>query len=313
MLECLLAAGGRVVSAEELLERVWDEAADPFTTAVKTTIRRLRAKLGDPPVIHTVREGGYRIGDAVIAPAAARCARGSRCCTRCRSCSPSVRGARCCSLLGSRESGARRHRPGSAAPSRPTTVQSRRHDAALIVPGVLVAGVARVRLAASPGGSCGRCARSPRPPGTSPRPTCTAASDSTGRDDEFAELGETLDDLFERLEAVVRLAAALRRQRLPRTAHAAGRGAGPAAGRPRRPGRAPSARCARPATRCSRSAQQQERLIDALLTLASGEQGVERGEPFDLAAGRAPRPDSRRCDRADGPGGDARARPRPGR
>jgi DNA-binding response OmpR family regulator len=64
VLECLLASGDRVVSAEELLERVWDEAADPFTTAVKTTIRRLRAKLGDPPVIHTVREGGYRIGEA---------------------------------------------------------------------------------------------------------------------------------------------------------------------------------------------------------------------------------------------------------
>ena len=62
MLECLLAADGRVVSAEELLERVWDEAADPFTTTVKTTMRRLRAKLGDPPVIQTVREGGYRIG-----------------------------------------------------------------------------------------------------------------------------------------------------------------------------------------------------------------------------------------------------------
>jgi DNA-binding response OmpR family regulator len=62
VLECLLASDGRLVSAEELLERVWDEAADPFTTAVKTTIRRLRAKLGDPPVIHTVREGGYRIG-----------------------------------------------------------------------------------------------------------------------------------------------------------------------------------------------------------------------------------------------------------
>jgi DNA-binding response OmpR family regulator len=61
-LECLLAAGGRVVSAEELLERVWDEMADPFTTAVKSTIRRLRAKLGDPPVVETVREGGYRIG-----------------------------------------------------------------------------------------------------------------------------------------------------------------------------------------------------------------------------------------------------------
>ncbi|MGV9348497.1 response regulator transcription factor [Streptomyces spiralis] len=64
VLECLLASGGRAVSAEELLERVWDERADPFTTAVKTTIRRLRAKLGNPPVIHTVREGGYRIGDA---------------------------------------------------------------------------------------------------------------------------------------------------------------------------------------------------------------------------------------------------------
>ncbi len=63
VLECLLAAGGRLVSTEELLERVWDEAADPFTTAVKTTIRRLRAKLGEPPVIHTVREGGYRIGE----------------------------------------------------------------------------------------------------------------------------------------------------------------------------------------------------------------------------------------------------------
>jgi DNA-binding response OmpR family regulator len=62
VLEYLLAAGGRVVSAEELLEHVWDEAADPFTTAVKTTIRRLRGKLGEPRVIRTVREGGYQIG-----------------------------------------------------------------------------------------------------------------------------------------------------------------------------------------------------------------------------------------------------------
>jgi DNA-binding response OmpR family regulator len=61
LLECLLAAGGRVISAEELLSRVWDEAADPFTTAVKTTVRRLRGKLGEPPVIETVREAGYRI------------------------------------------------------------------------------------------------------------------------------------------------------------------------------------------------------------------------------------------------------------
>jgi DNA-binding response OmpR family regulator len=61
LLEYLLAADGRVVSAEELLERVWDEAADPFTSTVKTTIGRLRGKLGEPPVIETVREAGYRI------------------------------------------------------------------------------------------------------------------------------------------------------------------------------------------------------------------------------------------------------------
>jgi DNA-binding response OmpR family regulator len=61
VLEYLLAANGRVVSAEELLARVWDEAADPFTSTVKTTIGRLRAKLGDPPALETVREAGYRI------------------------------------------------------------------------------------------------------------------------------------------------------------------------------------------------------------------------------------------------------------
>src|SRR6202012_495094 len=60
VLEHLLAARGRVVSAEELLERVWDEEADPFTTTVKSTINRLRAKLGEPPVITTVQQGGYR-------------------------------------------------------------------------------------------------------------------------------------------------------------------------------------------------------------------------------------------------------------
>ncbi|HUC27088.1 MAG TPA: response regulator transcription factor [Streptosporangiaceae bacterium] len=64
VLECLLAASGRPVPAEELLERVWDEAADPFTRTVKTTIQRLRVKLGDPPVIETVRESGYRIGES---------------------------------------------------------------------------------------------------------------------------------------------------------------------------------------------------------------------------------------------------------
>jgi DNA-binding response OmpR family regulator len=61
VLELLLGAEGRVVSAEELLERVWDETADPFTGAVKITISRLRTRLGDPPVIETVAKAGYRI------------------------------------------------------------------------------------------------------------------------------------------------------------------------------------------------------------------------------------------------------------
>ena len=62
LLECLLAAGGRVVSAEELLERVWDDDVHPFTTTVKTTVARLRQKLGEPPLIETVRGTGFVLG-----------------------------------------------------------------------------------------------------------------------------------------------------------------------------------------------------------------------------------------------------------
>lgn len=61
VLELLLAASGRVVSAEELLERGWDEMADPFSSAVKVTVSRLRRKLGEPQVIETVAQAGYRI------------------------------------------------------------------------------------------------------------------------------------------------------------------------------------------------------------------------------------------------------------
>jgi DNA-binding response OmpR family regulator len=61
VLEALLAADGAVVSAEELLERVWDAHADPFTTAVRMTMTKLRRKLGAPPVIETVVGQGYRV------------------------------------------------------------------------------------------------------------------------------------------------------------------------------------------------------------------------------------------------------------
>jgi DNA-binding response OmpR family regulator len=61
VLEILLAAKGRAVSTEELLERAWDEATDPFTNTVKVTVSRLRTKLGEPPFIETVARHGYRI------------------------------------------------------------------------------------------------------------------------------------------------------------------------------------------------------------------------------------------------------------
>jgi DNA-binding response OmpR family regulator len=61
VLELLLAAGGAVISPEELLARAWDEAADPFSNVVKVTVSRLRRKLGEPPLIETVPGAGYRI------------------------------------------------------------------------------------------------------------------------------------------------------------------------------------------------------------------------------------------------------------
>ncbi|MES1247731.1 MAG: response regulator transcription factor, partial [Actinomycetota bacterium] len=61
VLEVLVDAGGGVVSGEELLERAWDENADPFTNAVRITVSGLRKRLGEPPIIATVAGVGYRI------------------------------------------------------------------------------------------------------------------------------------------------------------------------------------------------------------------------------------------------------------
>src|SRR5947207_9353999 len=61
VLDVLLRADGAVVSAETLLERVWDEHADPFTNTVRVTLMNLRRKLGQPPVIETVIGTGYRV------------------------------------------------------------------------------------------------------------------------------------------------------------------------------------------------------------------------------------------------------------
>ncbi len=61
VLEVLIRAGGAVVSPEQLLERAWDEHADPFTNTIRVTVMNLRRKLGDPPVIETVVGSGYRM------------------------------------------------------------------------------------------------------------------------------------------------------------------------------------------------------------------------------------------------------------
>lgn len=61
VLELLMGAQGAVISAEELLARAWDEAADPFSNVVKVTVSRLRRKLGEPDPIETVPGAGYRI------------------------------------------------------------------------------------------------------------------------------------------------------------------------------------------------------------------------------------------------------------
>jgi len=61
VLEQLLRADGTVVSAEQLLEKVWDEHTDPFTTVVRVTVMTLRRKLGYPPLIETVHGVGYRV------------------------------------------------------------------------------------------------------------------------------------------------------------------------------------------------------------------------------------------------------------
>jgi two-component system response regulator VanR len=61
VLQALLEAQGTVVTPEELLERAWDEQLDPLSNTVRMTVMTLRRKLGDPPLIQTVRGSGYRV------------------------------------------------------------------------------------------------------------------------------------------------------------------------------------------------------------------------------------------------------------
>ena len=216
LLECLLASAGRVVPAEELLERVWDEAADPFTTAVKTTVRRLRGKLGDPPVIHTERERRLpprRRPDARHLAAGARCGSSwpwsTPRCSRAPAIAaahdpvPGLQGAR--STRGPR---AARPRRSSRAPTCSTRSPGpwspwRSRCCSSLAAGWLMAGrllrPVRAITAAAREISASNLHRRLRP---------------GRRGDEFTELAETLNDLFGRLEASFDVAAAVRGQRL---------------------------------------------------------------------------------------------------
>ena len=66
VLEALMRAAPAALSAEDLLEQVWDENADPFTKTVQVTMGRLRRKLGEPQVIETLPSLGYRIADRSV-------------------------------------------------------------------------------------------------------------------------------------------------------------------------------------------------------------------------------------------------------
>ena len=289
LLECLLAADGRVVSAEELLDRVWDEAADPFTTTVKTTIRRLRGKLGEPPVIETVREAGYRIGPAVNREqgAGAACGAGSGCCTRA-----------CSSLTGivllviadlpTLSIGSTVRAPVSAG--RPGAGDHARFTTNL--PEVLLySGIALVVLAAASvilGWLVAHRALRPLRAITATAGEISA-SDLTRRlevaeaYDEFRDLGDTLDGLLARLEAAFDsqrqfIANASHELRTPLTAERTVLQvvlADPSA----------STEALRRACQQVLSlGEQQEHLIDALLTLASSQRGLRQRERVDLAA-----------------------------
>jgi two-component system, OmpR family, response regulator VanR len=61
VLETLMAAEGHVVSNDQLVQRVWDENADPWTNSVRMCVLRLRRKLGEPPIVHTIKGAGYRV------------------------------------------------------------------------------------------------------------------------------------------------------------------------------------------------------------------------------------------------------------
>ncbi|GEC09816.1 transcriptional regulatory protein CutR [Streptomyces spinoverrucosus] len=63
VLEILMHAEGGVISAEQLLEKAWDEHADPFTNAVRITVSTLRRKLGEPPLVHTMTGVGYYLAE----------------------------------------------------------------------------------------------------------------------------------------------------------------------------------------------------------------------------------------------------------
>ena len=280
VLEALLAADGASVSAEELLERVWDEHADPFTNTVRMTVMTLRRKLGDPPVVHTVRgrrlprrDGPMRSrrSDPAASPRLyAALFVGAR------------RGAARRLLLARARASFDRTLPADAAatrsrrPARPVPARAGRHDAR----------GGRARLGRGRPGADGRCRRI----------TATARRVSQERLDERIALGGPQDELRELARhASTRCSTASPRRSpasagswptRPRAAHAADRDA--------RRGRGDAGRSRRRRSTDLREMGETVRdAADRREALLDGAAGAGRARDAGLRAPRARRPGGR--------------------
>ena len=227
------APRGGVVSAEELLERAWDENADPFTNAVRITVSGLRKRLGEPWVVATVPGVGYRIDTDRQKATLAHCGRGQRGRASRLRLALSYAGLL---LVAGRllvavvwvfllryvpdAAGSRSPGPFSPAAGGPAGPPSPRGHAGpdffLLALGLgRAAGSSPVRMLAP----LPRIAGATRPAGSG---SLSHRIGLNGRRDEFRELADAFDGMLARLEAHVAEQRALRRQRLPRAAHAAG-------------------------------------------------------------------------------------------
>ena len=340
VLELLLAAQGRVVSAEELLERVWDEMADPFSSAVKVTVSRLRRKLGDPPVIVTLAQAGdpdppvsvrlrltlLYVGLFLASAACLLTVTYFLVRQQLPQVSTSNGGVIAINGTGAGSAGSA---SGTCDPSQSpglvqlgtcqqvlqaVAVQAGRDTLnQLLIWGGIALGIMALVSVGLGWLMAGRVLRPLRTITTAARRISARSLHQriamNGPDDELKELGDTFDQLLGRLEASFRA----QRQFVANASHELRT---PLA-RQRtllevalRDPEATAGSLRAASERALAANEQSERLIGALLTLARGERGLDRFEPVDLSA--LARPAGRAAVRRGRGRGDAGRPPRPG-